>query len=105
MAYSKKMEECCNNLAASVEYPSDRYIRPFILIQAFINSIDSSYSELAESAYEESLVKIIVGAKLRQFESLKATLEEEELSECPEPLGMFSVLEEDFSQVLTHSLT
>ncbi|KAL7924892.1 hypothetical protein ACQKWADRAFT_286272 [Trichoderma austrokoningii] len=85
MAYSKKIEECCNNMATSVEYPSDRCIRPFILTQSFINSIDSSYSELAESAYEESLVRIIVGAKLRQFESLKTTLEEE-LSECPEPL-------------------
>lgn len=87
IANSKKIEECCNNMAASTEYPSDRCIRPFILTQSFINSIDVNYGELGEAAYEESLVRTMVRAKLREFDSLKATLEEE-LSECPSPLSM-----------------
>ncbi|UKZ87028.1 uncharacterized protein TrAFT101_002844 [Trichoderma asperellum] len=84
MANSKKIEECCNNMAVSTEYPSDRCIRPFILAQSFVNTIDSSYSELGESGHDETLVRIMVGAKLRQFESLEATLKEE-LSRLPNP--------------------
>lgn len=74
-------------MAASTEYPSDRYIRPYILTQSFINTIDVNYGELGDAAYEESLVRIMIGAKLREFESLKATLDEE-LSKCPNPLSM-----------------
>ncbi|UKZ67404.1 uncharacterized protein TrAtP1_008565 [Trichoderma atroviride] len=85
MANSNKIEECCNNMAASTEYPSDRYIRPFIVTQSFINTIDVNYGELGEAAYEESLVRIMIGAKLREFESLRATLEED-LAKCPNPL-------------------
>lgn len=87
MANSKKIEEYCNNMAASTEYPSDRYIRPFIFTQSFINTIDVNYGELGEAAYEESLVRIMIGAKLREFETLKATLEED-LAKCPSPLSM-----------------
>ncbi|EHK44089.1 hypothetical protein TRIATDRAFT_174663, partial [Trichoderma atroviride IMI 206040] len=87
MANSNKIEECCNNMAASTEYPSDRYIRPFIVTQSFINTIDVNYGELGEAAYEESLVRIMIGAKLREFESLRATLEED-LAKCPNPLSM-----------------
>lgn len=87
MANSKKIEECCNNMAVSTEYPSDRCIRPFILAQSFVNTIDSSYSELGESGHDETLVRIMVGAKLRQFESLEATLKEE-LSRLPNPTSM-----------------
>lgn len=86
MENSKKIEECCDNMAASTEHPSDRYIRSFILTQTFINTIYVNYGELGEAAYEESLVKIMIGAKLREFESLKATLEED-LSKCPSPLS------------------
>lgn len=74
-------------MAVSTEYPSDRCIRPLILTQSFTNTIDNSYSELEESGHEESLVRIMVGSKLRQFESLKANLEEE-LSKCPNTIGM-----------------
>lgn len=91
MANSKKIEEYCNNMAASTEYPSDRYIRPFILTQTFINTIDVNYGELGEAAYEESLIRLMIGAKLREFESLKATLEED-LSKCPSPLSMLLFL-------------
>lgn len=87
MANSKKIDECCNNMAASTEYPSDRYIRPIILTQSFINTIDVNFGELGETAYEESLVRIMLGAKLREFESLKVTLEND-LSKCPNPLSM-----------------
>ncbi|KAM0525571.1 hypothetical protein ACHAPE_000278 [Trichoderma viride] len=90
MANSKKIEEYCNNMAASTEYPSDRYIRPYILTQSFINTIDVNYGELGDAAYEESLVRIMIGAKLREFESLKATLEEE-LSKCPNPLASIHI--------------
>lgn len=82
VAHSKKIDECCDNMAASTEYASDRCIRSFILIQSFIGTIDSNYSELREVGHDESLTRIMVGAKLRQFESLKATVEEE-LSKWP----------------------
>lgn len=98
MENSKKIEEYCDNMAASTEYPSDKYIRPVILTQTFINNIYVNYGELGEAAYEESLVKIMIGAKLREFESLKATLEED-LSNCPKPLSML-LFQGEFVQVL-----
>ncbi|KAL6696481.1 hypothetical protein J3F84DRAFT_370194 [Trichoderma pleuroticola] len=87
MKRNKKIDECCLNMATSTEYPSDRCIRPLILTQSFICSVDSSYKEFAElgadaSSQEESFIKLMVGANLRHFESLKATLETE-LSKCP----------------------
>ncbi|KAL5094855.1 hypothetical protein Trisim1_005586 [Trichoderma cf. simile WF8] len=87
MRRNKKIDECCQNMATSTEYPSDRCIRPLILTQSFICSVDSSYKEFAElgadaSSPEESFIKLMVGANLRHFESLKATLETE-LSKCP----------------------
>ncbi|KAL6890732.1 hypothetical protein GGI43DRAFT_415613 [Trichoderma evansii] len=82
VAHTKKIDECCNNMAASTEYASDRCIRSFILTQSFIGTIDSNYSELREADHGESITRIMVGAKLRQFEGLKATVEEE-LSKCP----------------------
>ncbi|UKZ49973.1 hypothetical protein TrVGV298_004228 [Trichoderma virens] len=56
---------------------------------SFICAVDSSYKDLPEvgtgiSSQDESFIKIMVGANLRQFESLKATLEAE-LSKCPDP--------------------
>ncbi|KAL7938707.1 hypothetical protein V8C35DRAFT_288936 [Trichoderma chlorosporum] len=82
---SKKIEECCKNMAASTEYPSDRCIRPLLLTQFFIGSIDNGYEELADSSSpEESFIKVMVGANLRQLDSLKETLEAE-LSKCPNP--------------------
>lgn len=87
MRRNKKIDECCHNMATSTEYPSDRCIRPLILTQSFICTVDSSYKEFAElgadaSSQEESFIKLMVGANLRHFESLKATLETE-LSKCP----------------------
>ncbi|KAM6479164.1 hypothetical protein HDV62DRAFT_168000 [Trichoderma sp. SZMC 28011] len=87
MRRNKKIDECCQNMATSTEYPSDRCIRPLILTQSFVCSVDSSYKEFAElgadaSSQEESFIKLMVGANLRHFESLKATLETE-LSKCP----------------------
>ncbi|KAL6817874.1 hypothetical protein J3E69DRAFT_343942 [Trichoderma sp. SZMC 28015] len=87
MRRNKKIDECCQNMATSTEYPSDRCIRSLILTQSFICSVDSSYKEFAElgadaSSQEESFIKLMVGANLRHFESLKATLETE-LSKCP----------------------
>ncbi|KKO98394.1 hypothetical protein THAR02_09502 [Trichoderma harzianum] len=87
MRRSKKIDECCQNMATSTEYPSDRCIRPLILTQCFICSVDSTYKESTElgadaSSQEESFLKLMVGANLRHFESLKATLETE-LSKCP----------------------
>ncbi|KAL7910788.1 hypothetical protein GGI35DRAFT_445614 [Trichoderma velutinum] len=84
---NNKIDECCQNMATSTEYPSDRCIRPLILTQSFICSVDSSYKEFVElgadaSSQEESFIKIMVGANLRQFDSLKATLEAD-LSKCP----------------------
>jgi hypothetical protein len=87
MDHSKKIEECCDSMAASTEYPSDRYIRPCILTQSFINTIAVNYGDLGEAAYEESLVRTMIGAKLREFEHLKTSLEED-LFECPSPLSM-----------------
>ncbi|KAM0265654.1 hypothetical protein ACHAQJ_000088 [Trichoderma viride] len=90
MTKSKKIDECCNNMAESTEYPSDRCIRPFILTQTFVSSVYDSYTELSESSstddsgHEESLVKVIVGVNLRQFGNLKTVLEGE-LSKCPNP--------------------
>jgi hypothetical protein len=80
-------------MAVSTEYPSDRCIRPFILTQSFISSIDSSYKELSESSdascHDEALVKVMIGAHLRQFDSLKAVLEIE-LPKCPDSASMYS---------------
>ncbi|KAL7951630.1 hypothetical protein V8C42DRAFT_304678 [Trichoderma barbatum] len=87
MTRSKRIDEYCENMAASSEYPSDRCIRPLILMQSFICSVDSSYRDLGDdgadvSSQEESFVKVMVGANLRQFNILKATLEAD-LSKCP----------------------
>lgn len=103
MENSKKIEECCDNMAASTEHPSDRYIRSFILTQTFINTIYVNYGELGEAAYEESLVKIMIGAKLREFESLKATLEED-LSKCPSPLTSIHICNMHFIDIAIRSM-
>ncbi|RFU79459.1 hypothetical protein TARUN_2759 [Trichoderma arundinaceum] len=52
---------------------------------SFIFSVDSSYGELsgtASSSHEESFIKAMVGANLRQFDSLKDLLEKE-MAKCP----------------------
>ncbi|KAK4072761.1 uncharacterized protein Triagg1_5806 [Trichoderma aggressivum f. europaeum] len=87
MKSNKKIDECYQNMATSKEYPSDRCIRPLILTQSFICSVDDSYKDFTElgadaSSQEESFIKLMVGANVRHFESLKATLETE-LSKCP----------------------
>ncbi|KAK1248548.1 hypothetical protein MKX08_006768 [Trichoderma sp. CBMAI-0020] len=103
MANSKKIEECCNNMAASNEYPSDRYIRPLILTQTFINTIDVNYGELGEAAYEESLVRVMIGAKLRELESLKATLDED-LAKCPSPLTSIHICNMHYINIAVRSM-
>ncbi|KAL7820616.1 hypothetical protein V8C26DRAFT_440343 [Trichoderma gracile] len=86
MTRSKRIDECCDNMARSTEYPSDRCIRPMILTQAFISSVDASFKGLEDedgALQQESLIRVLVGANLRQFDTLKATLEEE-LAKCPD---------------------
>ncbi|TFB07322.1 hypothetical protein CCMA1212_000493 [Trichoderma ghanense] len=86
MTRSKRIDECCDNMASSTEYPSDRCIRPMILTQSFISSVDASFKGLEDedgALHQESLIKVMVGAHLRQFDALKATLDEE-LSKCPD---------------------
>ncbi|PTB69118.1 hypothetical protein BBK36DRAFT_1193249 [Trichoderma citrinoviride] len=89
MKRSKRIDECCDNMARSTEYPSDRCIRPMILTQSFIRSVHASFQDLEDDEEEddalqqESLIRVMVGANLRQYAALKATLDEE-LARCPD---------------------
>ncbi|KAK1251772.1 hypothetical protein MKX07_007251 [Trichoderma sp. CBMAI-0711] len=62
-------------------------IRPMILTQSFISAVDASFKGLEDeedgALQQESFVRVMVGANLRPFDALKATLDEE-LSKCPD---------------------
>ncbi|KAL6892907.1 hypothetical protein HDV57DRAFT_513171 [Trichoderma longibrachiatum] len=86
MTRSRRIDECCDNLACSTEYPSDRCIRPMILTQSFLCSVDASLKGLEDedgALQQESFIRLMVGANLRQLGTLKGTLDEE-LAKCPD---------------------
>lgn len=86
MKYSQSIEDIIRTLGVSIEHASDASIRPFIQLQSFILEIDERYKAISsrKPAYSGvSLPNAISGSLLRQFQTLRQSIEHD-LSRCPD---------------------
>ncbi|XRM39426.1 hypothetical protein ABZX51_002781 [Aspergillus tubingensis] len=85
MKHDSQIDECVKNLASSTtattEYPSDRWIAPFIHLQSFMATMDEVYASMPASG-GSALVQVTRGSLQRQFDNLRTSIEKD-LPSCP----------------------
>ncbi|KAK9344247.1 hypothetical protein V1522DRAFT_410860 [Lipomyces starkeyi] len=75
MNYSKYMEECCQSLTEDNEFPSDRWIKPFIRLQVLARRISDGfcYDDTGDSElHGEAAVKMATDGFRHELDHLKA---------------------------------
>ncbi|OJI86589.1 hypothetical protein ASPTUDRAFT_187961 [Aspergillus tubingensis CBS 134.48] len=85
MKHDGQIDECVKSLASSTtattEYPSDRWIAPFIHLQSFMATMDEVYASMPASG-GSALVQVTRGSLQRQFDNLRTSIEKD-LPSCP----------------------
>ncbi|RAK83938.1 hypothetical protein BO79DRAFT_290839 [Aspergillus costaricaensis CBS 115574] len=84
MKHDSQIDECLKGLATSTtttEYPSDRWIAPFIHLQSFMATMDEIYASMQASG-GSALVQVTRGSLQRQFDNLRTSIEKD-LPSCP----------------------
>ncbi|PYH30806.1 uncharacterized protein BO87DRAFT_316321 [Aspergillus neoniger CBS 115656] len=85
MKHDSQIDVCLKSLASSTttttEYPSDRWIAPFIHLQSFMATMDEVYASMPPTG-GSALVQVTRGSLQRQFDNLRTSIEKD-LPSCP----------------------
>lgn len=88
MKHDSQIDECIKGLASSTtitEYPSDRWIAPFIHLQSFMATMDEVYASMPPTG-GSALVQVTRGSLQRHFDNLRTSIEKD-LPSCPPSTG------------------
>lgn len=81
MKHDKRIDECLDNIEASSDHLSDRWIKPFVQLVSFGAKVDEAYIS-TQAAGGVSLIQVMRGALKRQLDSMMPSIEKV-VSTCP----------------------